>query len=130
MYQGFIAFLDLYSIPDLDSAVGVLISIIGFMVTIWTVFRSKSAALRAERAASETRDRIKDIDAIYDFSTTLATIEEIMRLQRERVWRILPDKYQRLRMMLLELQEHHRVQLGGPDVLQDAITRVRQLEKN
>lgn len=47
------------TIGDLASLAGVAISIVGFVVTVWNVRRSKSAAERAEAAANEARQAMR-----------------------------------------------------------------------
>jgi hypothetical protein len=67
---------------DLASLAGVAISIIGFIVTVWNVRRSKSAAERAEAAANEARRAMRAHQTLSDFSAAIAMMDEIRRLHR------------------------------------------------
>ncbi len=69
-------------IGDLASLAGVAISIIGFIVTVWNVRRSKSAAERAEAAADAARQAMRSYQTLSDFSAAVAMMEEIRRLHR------------------------------------------------
>ena|SRR5271156_2587576 len=61
---------------DLASLAGVAISIVGFVVAIWNIRRSKSAAERAEKAANDARQMIRVFEAVSDFSAAIAIMEE------------------------------------------------------
>ena len=53
-------------VGDLASIAGVAISVIGFLATLWNVRRSKSAAERAELAASEARSAMRGYQTVSD----------------------------------------------------------------
>jgi hypothetical protein len=89
---------------DLASIIGVFISIIGFIVTIFNVLRSKSAAKQAEQAALKIREDIKRIDIVAEISAAKGAIDEIKRLQRQEAWEILPDRYSALRTLLISIK--------------------------
>src|SRR4051812_47034786 len=86
------------------SIAGVLLAVIGFGATLYGVFKSKSAAERAEAATAQTRDTILVLNAVDDFSTAVAAFEEIKRLHRANAWVILPDRYSELRKRLVSLR--------------------------
>jgi hypothetical protein len=87
---------------DLASLAGVAISLIGFVVAIWNIRRSKSAAERAEAAAMDAQRMIRVFEAVSDFSAAIALMEEIKRLHRTTgPIQILPDRYAALRKMLI-----------------------------
>jgi hypothetical protein len=81
-WSAFLHWMEVQRIGDLSGVAGVLISIVGFTVTLWGVFKSKRAAQAAEEAARSTRDRIRLLDTAVDFSTAIAALEEIKRLHR------------------------------------------------
>ena len=89
---------------DLASIVGTGLSLIGFMLTIAAVWRSKRAAEGAQRAAEATRTSFAQYDAVADLSAATALMDEIRRLQRLRAWPILPDRYAELRRKLVALK--------------------------
>lgn len=115
---------------DLLSAVALLLTIVGFIITIYNVVRAKNAATKAQEAVSEVRDDILRIDMVSEFSAALAAMEEIKRLQRQKAWTILPDRYAALRRSLVEIKsanpdlpEHHKTDL------QSSIVNLRGIER-
>src|SRR6266849_960441 len=97
--------LTIYHIGDLASIVGVAISVIGFIVTVWNVRRSKSAAERAEAAANEARSLVRGYQTIADFSAAIAIMEEIKRLHRTGQLDMLLDRYAALRKVLIGVRK-------------------------
>ena len=90
---------------DLASLAGVAISIVGFVVAIWNIRRSKSAAERAEKAANDARQMIRVFEAVSDFSAAIAIMEEIKRLHRAGQLDILLDRYAALRKVLIGVRK-------------------------
>ena len=84
-------------VGDLASIAGIFITIIGFCVTLWNVWRSRSAAERAEMAANEARRMIRSYETVAEFSSAITLMEEIKRLHRSRQLDMLPDRYSALR---------------------------------
>jgi hypothetical protein len=77
---------------------GFVIAIFGFAITIANVKKTKEAALAAQQAAQAARDGIQLFDAIQDFSTAIAVLEEIKRTQRGTgISETLPDRYAAIR---------------------------------
>lgn len=77
-----------------------LLTVVGFTITIIGVKRSKSAAERANRAANATLASIARYDAIADLAAAMSMMDEIKRLQRYGAWPVLPDRYSELRRRL------------------------------
>jgi|SRR5580692_7667789 hypothetical protein len=92
-------------IADLASIAGVVISITGFVVTVWNVRRSKSAAERAEAAADQTRRMIRGYETVFEFSAAIAIMEEIKRLHRVGQVDMLLDRYATLRKVLIGVRK-------------------------
>lgn len=116
-------------IGDLTGVAGIIISVVGFIATLIGVAKSKNAATRAAEAAKSTRDSIRMIDAIVDFSATIASLEEIRRLQRQSAWSVLPERYSAIRKLLIA----HRHAIGNlsdhqKERIQDAIANFRSIE--
>lgn len=91
-------------IGDVASIVGVLVGIVGFIITIVSVLRSKNAAQRAQEAVLGVRRDLRHQETATEFAAALATIDEIKRLQREKAWKILPDRYAALRKSLIVIR--------------------------
>jgi hypothetical protein len=83
----------------------VVISLIGFAVTIIGVRKTKNAADSAAAAAEAARRSMKLYDALVEFSAVIATLEEIKRLHRQSAWALLPERYSASRKRLIALRE-------------------------
>lgn len=118
--------------PDLGSAasvIGLIVSLVGFAVTLYNVARSKRAAEEARNAVLRVQREISRLDAVADIATVITTMEEIKRLQRQQAWAILPDKYSTLRRQLVSI----KVTFGGLNdaqrtLIQDAIQQLAGIE--
>lgn len=102
------------------SVLGVLLSVVGFAITLRNVFVSRRAAERAEGASVETREALRFFDTIQELASTVAALEEIRRLQRERAWPALPERYSALRKSLITIRHGH------PDLSEEQQTRVQR----
>lgn len=89
---------------NIASICGVFLTVFGFIATIIGVWRSKSAAEEAKKAAEDTRDSIARYDAIADLAAALTIMDEIKRLQRNGVWAVLPDRYSELQRRLTAIK--------------------------
>ena len=115
---------------DIASVVGLIISIVGFIVTIRNVKRSKTAAQRAEEAATQTRDAIIRAETIIDFSAALTIMDEIKRLHRAGAWNYLPDRYSTLRKMLISIRTANiTLSVQHQTALQGAIQHFSNIER-
>ncbi len=89
---------------DIASLIGIIISLVGFFITIWNVIQSRKAAQNAGEIASKVREDISKIETIEEFSRAIATIDEIKRLNRDGAWSILPERYSALRKSLISIK--------------------------
>lgn len=116
-------------VGDLASIAGVFITIVGFFVTLWNVWRSRSAAERAEMAANEACRMIRSYETVAEFSSAITLMEEIKRLHRSRQLEMLPDRYAALRKALIGVRRLAPSIGGSQDViLQTAITTLATIE--
>jgi hypothetical protein len=110
---------------------GFLIAIVGFWATIVGVRKSKNAAVRAQEAAQATRDSIRLIDTIGDFSSAITLLEDIKRANREpEISKTLPERYSAIRTKLIVLRGSS-VSLREDDhaVIQNAIANLSTMEE-
>lgn len=91
-------------VGDWASVFGVLIAIVGFVITIRNVARSRKSADRAETAATKAAESIRHIDAVQNLSRAVSTIEEIQRLNRAKEWKVLLDRHLSFRSILIEVK--------------------------
>ncbi len=130
MLNHLIEYIVKHNVGDIASILGVLIAITGFLATIYNVIRSKNAALKAEAASRRVRESFFKYDAISECSEVISQIGEIKRLQRGKLWAILPDRYSSVNRLLFslhsfdsELKKNHKIDL------QSAIQQFANLEE-
>jgi hypothetical protein len=108
---------------NISSIAGVLLTIVGFSVTIYNVLRSKSVA-------EETRDSISLYDAIADLAAASSIMDEIKRLQRHGVWAVVPDRYSELRRRLIAIKGSHAdLSEAQRQTLEETVQKFADLEK-
>ncbi|MGH7036604.1 MAG: hypothetical protein ACREE1_00465 [Stellaceae bacterium] len=119
-------------IGGLASLAGVAISIIGFIVTVWNVRRSKSAAERAEAAADAARQAMRSYQTLSDFSAAVAMMEEIRRLHRveqPNLYQFL-ERYSAARTALIGVRKLSPALSDGMQTqIQSAIMTLSMIEK-
>lgn len=93
---------------DIASLFGVLITVVGFCLTLLNVRRSRLAAAAARDAANDTKRSIEAFEVVADLSKALTTMEEIRRLHRAGSWEVLPDRYSFLKQTLISIKNTHR----------------------
>ena len=86
------------------SVAGLLVSLLGFWLTIWGVAKAKGAAERAADAAKQAKEKILKQGTLANFSSAIAVIEEIVRLHRKKEWEVALDRHSELRRILVELK--------------------------
>ena len=104
-------------------------TILGFIVTILTLLRTKKAAVAARQAAEVTKAQLSRVNTITEFSSAIAIMDEIKRLHRARAWDLVPDRYSVLRRLLASIQtlnpdltDEQKTILGG------AVVQFRTME--
>ena len=105
---------------DVASVAALVVTIVGFVVTIWNVVRSRGAAEKAEEAARRARDTMQHFDTIAEVSGAVVTMEEIKGLHRNKEWHVALYKYDQLIKKLIAIRESdlplpddHRASMTG-----------------
>jgi len=96
-------FCDLWG--NVASVLGLLVSLIGFWLAIKGITTAKRAAQQAELAAKQAKDRVLSQGTLAHFSSAIAVMEEIIRLQRKKEWGNALDRHSELRRLLVELKD-------------------------
>ena len=118
-----------HHIGDLASIAAVAISVVGFLVTIIGVMKSKNAAQRAEEAANNTQESIRLFDTVVDFSAAISILEEIKRMHRQKSWSLLPDRYATIRKLLISLRSSgEKLTEAQSAIIQNALVNLRTIE--
>lgn len=123
------------TVGDWASVVGVVIAVIGFIITIWGVWRSKNAAQEAKTAADKVRADMLRANTVGEFASALSEMEEVKTLHRQSLWALLPQHYSALRKSLIlikgsnpDLSDEQRAVLQG--AIQYLASIERQVEKS
>jgi hypothetical protein len=118
-----------YHIGDVASVAGVVISLIGFAVTLVGVWRSSSAALLAQNAAESARNSIRAFETVVDINSAIKVLEELKVAHRRDEWVGLPERYAALRKTLIEIRTAGGLADEQASVLQSAIANLKQMEE-
>jgi hypothetical protein len=108
MLQAVVDFLTNSKLGNASSILGLVLSLIGFAITIKNVRRSRAASEEAKEAVIRVQAALSRVDAVADIASAVSTMEEIKRLQRELAWPVLPDRYAALRKHLTTIKASFR----------------------
>ncbi|RBC03298.1 hypothetical protein C3E97_004505 [Pseudomonas sp. MWU12-2115] len=124
------SFLETNRIGDYAGLLGLLISFVGFFVTIKTSLKAKAAAAHASAAVESMRGDLRKGDTVADFSSALAIMDEIKRMHRSPSLHLLPDRYSQLRRFLVSIRSSNPL-LSDADqgCIQSAIVQFSALER-
>ncbi|MCE1016645.1 hypothetical protein LU640_05035 [Pseudomonas monteilii] len=131
MFAQFNEFLSMYRVGDYAGIFGLLISIVGFTLTIKTALNSKAAADEAKAAVESIRSDLRRVETVADFATALAIMEEIKSLHRTNTLHLLPDRYSQIKKFLINIRASNPI-LNGRDQksVQGAIAQISSLEQS
>jgi hypothetical protein len=118
-----------HRLNEVSDLLGLGIAILGFSLTLWAVFSSRSAARAAETAAKQARSEMLRIDVIGQLTEALLNIEEFKHLHRSSAWELMPQRYSRLRIDLVGIRASNpHLGEGSKVILQTAIQDLRVME--
>lgn len=89
-------------IGDYASIIGIIITIVGFGVTLFQVYRSKSASLQAKDSVEQFQKDVLKYKTVSDLSEIIAIVNEIKELNRQHEWKLLIYQYSDLKRKLIE----------------------------
>ncbi|QQS36833.1 MAG: hypothetical protein IPM56_02415 [Ignavibacteriales bacterium] len=122
--------LEKYSLGDLASIFGLIITIIGFVITFIKVRQSKNAAELAQVISLKLREDLQRTDTVIEFSAAIISMDEIKRLHRQRAWEILPERYTSLRKSLISIKSSNdKLSIEQMRKLQSAIQNLKSIEE-
>jgi hypothetical protein len=103
-FTDIVTLIDKYHLGELASISELLVALVGFGITIFTVLKSKTAAEQTKEAVTAIRRDINRYDTVSILSSTLADMEEIKRLHRQNDWEGLLGKYSAVRRALTSIK--------------------------
>lgn len=129
-FAQFNLFLETYRIGDYAGLIGLVISLVGFFVTIKTSLNTRAAAAQASAAVESMRGDLRKGDTVADFSSALAIMDEIKRMHRSPTLHLLPDRYTQLQRFLVSIRSSNPL-LTDADLrsIQSAIVQFASLER-
>jgi hypothetical protein len=110
-------------------ALGLILTVVGFVITIVQVRRSKTAAESAAEAVKTVRSQITHFDAAAECVSAIQILEEIERLHRMGPIQMLPERYNAARRALILMRTSKpEAVVAYMTPLQDAIVQLATLK--
>ena len=114
---------------NLLNIVGIILTVIGFWVTIRSSWKARDAAELAQREVAKVRNDLRRVSTVADFSQALALVDDIKRLHRDGEWPTLLDKYSTLKSLIITIRSTYT---GFSDDqktnMQSAVTQLTNME--
>ena len=99
-----------------------------FIIAVWQIRKTQSAAESAAQAATEAREAVQHITSISDLSQITVQMDLLRELHRNEEWTRAIDRYSSLRRLLT--QARVRLPEEAHSTLNVAIIRLQQMEMN
>ncbi len=111
-----------HNVGEWVSLVALLLTFVGFGITIYNVVKAKQIAIKLRKDLSWT-------DAVGNISKSLTMIAEIKRLHRMQAWDLLTERYAELRTLLIKLKSN-AIEISDDQkvILQRLIGHLRKME--
>lgn len=105
---------------DVASVVGLLVTFVGFVATIWNVRKAKQAAEEARQAAREAVSRIGSQILANEVGSTLELVRQTDASCRERNWSGANYRCDEARFRLAQLLNHAELEASERELLHAA----------
>lgn len=130
MWEAFLNYVEANKLGDLASLFGLVITLIGFAVTIWKVLKIKKTSEKAQEIVEKIREDVIQINFVSELTKAISEMDEIKRLHRENAWVVLPDRYSSLMKTLISV-ENSKNDFNSDEkvIFRRAILMVRDLEQ-
>ena len=83
-------------------AIGLIVSAAAFIIAVWQIRKTQSAAESAARAATEAREVLSQVASISDLSQIIGQLDQLKELHRNQEWKRAMDRYSLLLRLLTE----------------------------
>jgi|GEM_PF-5479250 len=121
--------LDAYRLGDLASIAGLVAALVGFTATIWTAWRSKTAAEAAAEAASEARDQVLNVHSTTSLASVISRMEALKVLHRAGRMHQMPERYSTLAADLMAIRSRNRsLTAHERAIVQQSVLLLRSME--
>jgi len=116
-------------ISDWLGVVSVGLTLIGFILTILSVQKSKIAADQAKEAANHVNTAFLKYNTVADLSSAIAKLDEVKRLHRLCGWEILAERYSDARKIITSInQPSYNLTEDQQSRLQNAAMQLNKME--
>ena len=110
---------------------GLAVSVIGFVVAIYQIRRSRDAASAARDAALEARAALRRDLTIADLARGRARIQELKEFHRSGQWQRALDRYPDVGELLMLIRNRHENLTDDQQrVIQDGVMQIRAMERS
>jgi hypothetical protein len=118
-------------LADWASLLGLLGTVIGFVVTVIQVRKSRSAADLAALAAKEAKDALVRSNILTDFAAAVSAFAEVQRLHRAGAWQAVLDRYSSTRHQLIAVRTSMSItEEAQLQAIQSAIQQLSEMERS
>lgn len=104
MLKHILDFLSKSEVANPASSIGLMVSIIGFFITIVSVIKSKNAAQAAAQAAHHAHHAILKIDYFSDCSSAITILEEGKRILQSNEYQFLVDRLSAAKRLVIRVK--------------------------
>ena len=73
-----------------------------FIIAVWQIRKTQSAAESAAQAATEAREVVQQVTSVSDLSQIIGQLEQLKELHRNQEWKRAMDRYSSLLRLLTE----------------------------
>ncbi len=122
-------FIGIANIGEMLSVADIVLTLIGFTITVLAAYKAKRAADLAFSAAQAAKQGVRQLDLISEISAVIHLLEELKSIQRTGGTDLLLGRYSAVRIKVVEIRESGLLSEEIDQVaLQDVVTRLRSLE--
>lgn len=123
-------FIGITGIGEALSVADILLTLIGFTITVIAALRAKKAAELARLAAETAKLHVFRLDLVAEVAAVIQLLDELKRLHRAKALDLLPDRYTSVRAKVVSIKESDVVTLENDQrSLQDVVTRIAAIQK-
>lgn len=127
------SFVETYIKPNnldaLASVFGLLLTILGFVITIYYVMKSRKSSQEAAEKAQRIGDMIFKVDKLAEIEKTLSLVEDIKRMNTTREILVYPQCYSTARKSLINFRaSFSEMSDSDKSTIQEFITSLSRCE--
>lgn len=122
-------FLIKNNIGEYASILGLLVTLIGFAITLYNVNKSKKASELSQTAVSNMRKDLARSETVIEVSSVINSLDEIRRIHRLKNWSLLFERYTTLRRSLVSIKTNYKaLTKEQKSIIQSTIQNIKSIE--